>query len=240
MGSLAPPSRELPGSLRHPRGIVYGIFNSEHLKRLLAPQSLAVLLTTTVIVALLAILIRIEATYDADLAATKALQNYESRWATRIAKWATWMGNSLTVILLCVGFIGIAAFNGAGTAAVLAPFTLVSLPLNAGVKSLVDRKRPGEEEAKIHPGPRWGFSYPSGHSMGSAAFYGFLAFLCWILIPTLPLRVTLTSVFALLPALVGVSRVYLGAHWASDVVGGWAGGLFVAAPLALLYNAAGT
>ena len=114
----------------------------------------------------------------------------------------------------------------------------LALPINAIVKNIVDRHRPGEAEAKIHPGPRWGFSYPSGHSMGAAAFYGFLAFLCWILIPELPLRIALTSMFALLPILVGLSRVYLGAHWASDVVGGWAGGLFVATPLALLYSGA--
>ncbi len=214
-----------------------GIFNSDHLARLLKPQSLAVLLTTTAIVTILAILIRLRATYNTDLLATKSLQNFEHPWATRLARWATWMGNSLTIILLCVGVTGIAAFSGEGTAAVLAPLTLVALPLNALVKNIVDRKRPGEEEARIHPGPRWGFSYPSGHSMGSAAFYGFLAFLCWILVPGLPLRVTLGLAFALLPIFVGISRVYLGAHWASDVVGGWAGGLFVTTPLALLYSA---
>lgn len=215
---------------------MYGLFNSDHFARLLKPQSLAVLLTTTLIVAILAILIRLRATYDIDLAATKALQRFENPWATRVAKWATWMGNSLTVILLCLGVAAICAYGKQGEVAVLAPFSLLALPINAIVKNLVDRKRPGEEEAKIHPGPRWGFSYPSGHSMGSAAFYGFLAFLCWILVPEFPLRVTLTAAFAFLPLLVGVSRVYLGAHWLSDVVGGWAGGLFVAVPLALLYN----
>jgi undecaprenyl-diphosphatase len=215
---------------------VFGVFNSEHFKRLLYPQSLAVLLTTTVIVTLLAILIRLKETYALDLAATKGLQTYESPWATRLATWATWMGNSLTIILLCVGVVIIALIGQQGTLVVLAPFTLLSLGINVIVKNMVDRKRPGETEAKIHPGPRWGFSYPSGHSMGAAAFYGFLAFVCWFLVPGLPLRVLLVSLFALLPLLVGLSRVYLGAHWLSDVLGGWAGGLFVAVPLALLYQ----
>lgn len=214
---------------------MYGVFTHERLQRLLQAQSLAVLATTAVIVALLAILIRVRATYDTDLAATQALQRFERPWATRLAKWATWMGNSLTVILLCLGVVAIAALSGEGGAALLAPFTLLALPINAMVKNCVDRKRPGEEEAKIHPGPRWGFSYPSGHSMGAAAFYGFLAFLFWVLTPSPPLRIALASLFAVLPVLVGLSRIYLGAHWLSDVVAGWAGGLFVAVPLALLY-----
>ncbi len=214
---------------------MYGLFSHERLQRLLVPQSLAVLLTTTVLVTLLAVLIRLRVTYSTDLAVTVALQRFEHRGVTRLARWATWMGNSLTVVLLCAGVVAIALFSGEFAVAVLAPFTLLALPINAVVKNCVDRQRPGEEEAKIHPGPRWGFSYPSGHSMGSAAFYGFLAFLFWILIPTLPLRMAFSSFFALLPVLVGLSRVYLGAHWASDVVGGWAGGLFVAVPLALLY-----
>lgn len=212
-----------------------GVLTHERLQRLLYPQSLAVLLTTTVVVTALAILIRLRITYNTDLAATEALQTFERPWATRLAKWATWMGNSLTVILLCLGVEVIAFFAQAGGVVVLAPFTLLALPINAIVKNCVDRQRPGEMEAKIHPGPRWGFSYPSGHSMASAAFYGFLAFLLWITVPFFPLRIALAALFALLPVLVGLSRVYLGAHWASDVVGGWAGGLFVAVPLALLY-----
>lgn len=193
------------------------------------------LLSMTAVVATLSVLIRLRATYDLDLRATKALQRFERPWATRLAKWATWMGNSLTVILLCLGFGVIAVVNRAGEAAVLAALSLIALPLNAIVKNLVDRQRPGEKEAKIHPGPRWGYSYPSGHSMGSAAFYGFLAFLLWMLVPHWPARVALCTIFGVLPVLVGLSRVYLGAHWLSDVVGGWAGGLFVVAPLALLY-----
>ena len=213
----------------------HGVLTHERLQRLLYPQSLIVLLVTTVVVTLLAILIRLRITYNTDLAATQALQRFERPWATRLAQWATWMGNSLTVVLLCVGVEIIAFVAQEGGVFVLAPFTLLSLPINAVVKNCVDRARPGEEEAKIHAGPRWGFSYPSGHSMQSAAFYGFLAFLLWILVPSMPLRVALASAFAFLPVLVGLSRVYLGAHWASDVVGGWAGGLFVAVPLALLY-----
>ena len=212
-----------------------GVFSHDRLQRLLKPESLTVLLVTTLLVAVLAILIRLRVTYATDLAITKALQTFERPWATRLAHAATWTGNSLTVVLLCAGVVAIALGAGEGAVAILAPCSLLALPINAIVKNLVDRQRPGEAEAKLHGGPRWGFSYPSGHSMGSAAFYGFLAFLLWLLIPALPLRIGLTALFGLLPLLVGVSRVYLGAHWASDVVGGWAGGLFVAVPLALIY-----
>ena len=211
------------------------VFAGDRLQRLLKPESLGFLLVATLVVASLAVLIRLRATYRIDLGVTKALQVYERPWATRLARAATWTGNSLTIVLLCAGVVGIALGAGEGAVAILAPCSLLALPINAVVKNLVDRQRPGEAEARIHGGPRWGFSYPSGHSMGSAAFYGFLAFLLWVLVPSFPLRVALASAVGLLPLLIGISRVYLGAHWASDVVGGWAGGLFVAVPLALIY-----
>lgn len=77
-------------------------------------------------------------------------------------------------------------------------------------------------------------SFPSGHGTMAAAVCGTLAYLLWRE-GFVRGRVALT-VAAMIPLLVGISRVYLNVHWASDVLGGWLAGLLVAAVAATSYD----
>ncbi len=71
-----------------------------------------------------------------------------------------------------------------------------------------------------------GFAFPSGHSALSLALYGFIAFVLWKHFPRIRI-IGLLSI-ATLVTLVGFSRLYLGLHFASDVLGGYAvGGIFL-------------
>lgn len=71
-----------------------------------------------------------------------------------------------------------------------------------------------------------GFSFPSGHSLMTALFYGFLLFM---VVRTGKVRqgrkTMIAGILVCLPILVGLSRVYLGVHYASDVLAGWAAGV---------------
>ena len=96
--------------------------------------------------------------------------------------------------------------------------------LNQGSKVLFDRDRPGPElrADAVHERNK---SYPSGHSMGSIVGYGMLGY---VVILTWPCRMRRLLTIAVLTALIlaiGLSRIYLRAHWFSDVIGGWAMGL---------------
>lgn len=64
-----------------------------------------------------------------------------------------------------------------------------------------------------------GYSYPSGHTMTGAIFYGFIIFLIMISDLILPLKWILTIILTLLIFLVGYTRFYLGVHYLSDVIG---------------------
>jgi undecaprenyl-diphosphatase len=166
---------------------------------------------------------------------TKELQETTHPALDTLARWFTFMGNSSTLALLAAAVLGLAFYLGVPAAGIFAVLSLLSLPINVLLKNLVDRRRPEPHEVRVLPGPRWGFSFPSGHSMGSAAFYGFLAVLVWLHVPSLAPRIALLIPFVALPPLVGASRIWLGAHWLSDVVAGIAGGAVIVVVLAILY-----
>lgn len=91
---------------------------------------------------------------------------------------------------------------------------------NYGLKWMFKRERPSLGRL-VDAG---GFSFPSGHSMVSFAFYGMLMYLVYINLPrTLP-RMILVILISAFIMLVGMSRVYLGVHYPSDVAAGFAAG----------------
>ncbi|KKK39245.1 hypothetical protein WQ57_04845 [Mesobacillus campisalis] len=93
--------------------------------------------------------------------------------------------------------------------------------LNLGLKSYFARERPSINviiEAD-------GFSFPSGHSMGSMTFYGFLSYLT-LRSKRKPLsKAGLVTLFGSLILLIGMSRIYLGVHYPSDVLAGYTAGI---------------
>ncbi|MCH4208696.1 phosphatase PAP2 family protein [Bifidobacterium sp.] len=115
---------------------------------------------------------------------------------------------------------------------------LIWLTLGAGsiIKLIVDRERPHTAYAAHLLFDT--NSFPSGHTSGSTIAYGFLAYLAWHLLPR-PYNAIAVVLLILLIIFVGISRIYLGAHFPSDVVAGWLLGaaslcvvIFVLRPLA--------
>jgi undecaprenyl-diphosphatase len=111
----------------------------------------------------------------------------------------------------------------ARSALILSGVALAALALERGVKWLVQRPRP-EAARELMPLPS-GWSYPSGHALCATAVYVTLALL--LTAPPAPRRYRLVALPAalLLAFLIGFSRLYLGVHYVSDVVGGWLAGL---------------
>jgi undecaprenyl-diphosphatase len=69
-----------------------------------------------------------------------------------------------------------------------------------------------------------GFSFPSGHSMGSFIFYGMLCMVVIVFLESKPVKVSIILITIFLIFMIGFSRIYLGVHFPSDVLAGYAAG----------------
>lgn len=121
--------------------------------------------------------------------------------------------------LLVLSILFKKGMNSFYTAVQVINITLSSL-LNVGVKNLICRSRPNILQLMEVTG----YSFPSGHSMASMSFYGFAIYLCCRFYKG-KYKDSLIILLAILIVLIGFSRIYLGVHYTSDVIGGFAFGL---------------
>jgi membrane-associated phospholipid phosphatase len=104
--------------------------------------------------------------------------------------------------------------------------------LDLGLKGLFERERPPFRDRFIDETTK---SFPSGHSMGSLVCYGLLAYVLVLALPRAWMRLFAVSGLTVLVLAIGFTRIYLGAHYLSDVVGGYAvGGVWLGACMTAL------
>ena len=91
---------------------------------------------------------------------------------------------------------------------------------NLALKQVINRARPDA----AHLVAVETLSYPSGHAMGAIAFYGFLIYLFYNFKMNSLLKIVIILIFSFLILAIGISRVYLGVHYPSDILGGFIAG----------------
>jgi membrane-associated phospholipid phosphatase len=169
--------------------------------------------------------------FDGDF--ERAVTRHRVGWATTLLKVLTWLGSTAVLwpVIGTVALLLIMRSRRWREAGFLVLALGASVLLSDGVKGLVDRPRPPAAIRLVHV---TGTAYPSGHAMDATAAYAALVLVLsasW----SRKTRPILFSSAAGLALVVGWSRIYLGTHWLTDVLGGYAlGGLLVmilAAPL---------
>lgn len=134
---------------------------------------------------------------------------------TPIVKVITEFGGANCLVVLTI-FLFFAIRNKKIGYLITSNLVIITL-LNQLFKFILQRPRPTEFRI-IDAG---GYSFPSGHSMVSMAFYGFLIYLAFRYIQNKSLRNILMIGLSCLIVLIGVSRIYLGVHYTSDVLAGF-------------------
>ncbi|HEV2668680.1 MAG TPA: phosphatase PAP2 family protein [Blastocatellia bacterium] len=156
-----------------------------------------------------------------DLRITRFIQRFDDpyfHWLMVAVSWPGYVGRQW-VVALCVAALLLRFRLKIEAACLLISLGSIWLLTNA-IKIIVGRPRPSPDVVEVYEHPAT-CSFPSGHVTSYMALYGFLFYLVYTLMRPSPLRSALLIVCGAMMGLVGVSRVYLGAHWASDVFGGY-------------------
>lgn len=139
---------------------------------------------------------------------------------TSIFKILTNLGG--TYVLITISIIAI-LFSRKNKILLWIPINLILITiLNILIKNVIQRSRP----IGYRLIDETGYSFPSGHSMISTAFYGLIIYIIWKKINNKWLRNTLIILLSSLILLIGLSRIYLGVHYSSDVIGGFVISIF--------------
>lgn len=138
-----------------------------------------------------------------------------SDFVTPIAKFITNFGGAIFLIVLTIVLFIVIKDKKIGVSIFL-NLVIVTI-LNQLLKGILQRPRPTEYRIIEETG----YSFPSGHSMISMAFYGYLIYLIYKYVKNKYIKWISIVVLSLLICTIGISRIYLGVHYTSDVLGGF-------------------
>ncbi len=154
------------------------------------------------------------------------LKSFSNNFVDSFFVLVTKAGNTLTIIIL---LIILNIFLSKKNAFVCDILAVLSVASNTLIKYIVSRERP----LVLKLIKQGGYSFPSGHTMISVTIYGFLIYLIYTNIKNKYLKIILIFLLSCLIFLVSISRIYVGVHFASDVL---AGAILGLAELLLMIN----
>ena len=143
-------------------------------------------------------------------------------WLETAAMDLTALGGTAVLTLFAVIVTGFLILQRKRLSALLLALSLIGgVGLSEGLKALFGRERPPEALRAVET---MSASFPSGHSLLSAVFYLSIGVMLTRAFPERRFKAYVIGVAVLLTLIVGLTRVYLAAHWATDVLAGWSVG----------------
>jgi membrane-associated phospholipid phosphatase len=209
----------------------------ESVNRLVASTTVAV--AVAVIAAILGVVLGMVAAGDnvlpGDVPVADAVQQLDGRLFTVLADIGNTIGSTLWAAASILLAIAVAAMLRAWPEVIYLVALLVLRLLGTLLKPLIHSPRPTDDLVLI-TGTHDGTGYPSGHAFTAATMALGLVVLAWRHIPSRAIAITTVTLLALLMVLIGWARIWTGAHWPSDVLGGFAFGVAVVAVGVVVLN----
>ncbi|KKU71305.1 MAG: Phosphoesterase PA-phosphatase related protein [Candidatus Beckwithbacteria bacterium GW2011_GWA2_47_25] len=166
--------------------------------------------------------------FSVDLQVSQALQTIHNSLFSDTMNLVSEIGDDYHLVIIIGLVVALLFFVGLKLEALkIALFSLTGALVGTFVKKIVSRPRPDFGLVKIQA-VMSDKSFPSLHVLLFTIFFGYLFYLSIYKIKTRWLKILIASVSAFLILAIGLSRIYLGAHWASDVLGGYLlGAIFI-------------
>jgi len=178
-------------------------------------KELILIIIFSILFILLSLLIVKNKTLTLDNNIHNYILSIRSTTLTNIFKFITSFGGS-TFLLILTTLLFILVKNKKISINIVLNLFIIFL-LNQITKNIFLRERP----LGINLINETGYSYPSGHAMVSLAYYGYLIFLILKTNIHKILKISSTILLSLLILLIGLSRIYLGVHYLTDIIGGF-------------------
>lgn len=153
---------------------------------------------------------------NGDIIGYKIISTYLiSDFATPIAQFITNFGGA--TFLTGIAFLLLLVIKNKKIGISICSNLVIATGLNILLKNILQRPRPTEYRLIDESG----YSFPSGHSMISMAFYGFVIYLIYKYVKNKYIKWSLITILSILIVSIGISRIYLGVHYTSDVLAGF-------------------
>lgn len=170
-----------------------------------------------------------------DIEFSQRLQKYHNSLFINVMTIISWFGGTIKVLSLTFGTALLLFIRKFRKEALFVASTVGVSIVNYGFKILIERPRPSDnlviviQDAEHH-------SFPSGHTSFYVVYFGFLIFLMlYLKKPNKTLRLLAILICTFLIATIPLSRIYLGVHWITDVIGGFVLGLIILILIIHLY-----
>jgi membrane-associated phospholipid phosphatase len=157
--------------------------------------------------------------FPGDLWLTHRLQDIDAAAFSKALDWASRLAEMPLVAGVALGGALALWLLSSRSAAIWLVAALVASLSDTGVKLLVDRPRPAGHLVEVSEKTS-SAAFPSGHVTAAVLVYGFIFYLAAFLIPVRLLRFLVQASCLVIIVLTALQRVYVGAHWPSDVLGG--------------------